>query len=277
MFIFGKVSGIEFSGGHNFMPGLHIKRICDDVVFNKHKKILIHNYFPIPEKSFILNFASSEQEIITRSLDLAIKAFNLCKQYNVPYYSFHPGYLYNNGYEKNNGHFEFIKESYIKYEDALSNFLLNFDKLYKIAKSKGIVLVIENLFIAPGNVKTSLNCSPEEIDELILRLPEDVGLLIDLGHLNISSHYLGFDRDEFIRRILAKHSSRIYEVHLSSNAGIEDDHLPITSGDWQLEALKEISMCCSPYERDINVTIEARKLSNIRLRSAIEAAGDYLQ
>ena len=51
---------------------------------------------------------------------------------------------------------------------------------------KGVTLLIENLF--PGRSrKTSLNCSLVEIREFMSNVPESVGLLLDLGHLNISS------------------------------------------------------------------------------------------
>ena len=72
-------------------------------------------------------------------------------------------------------------------------------------------------------------CSFEEIDE-ILNIPfikkSNLGIILDLGHLNISSNILNFDKN-FLNKIIDLHSDKIYEVHISENQGEFDTHVKL--------------------------------------------------
>lgn len=259
--VLDKISGIEFSGGYGYVEENEVEKFLDG--FCKNSSILIHNYFPVQKESFILNFCSSNIEIIEKSLNLTMKTVCLCERYNVPYYSFHPGYL-SDGEEQADGHFLFDKENGVSYDRALDNFFVNFDVLYKFAESRNVGLLIENLFLRPGGVRTSINCSFDEIDFIISSLPDDVGLLIDLGHLNIVSYYLNINRDEFIDKLFIKYEDKIREIHLSGNDGTFDHHLPLVENDWQLSVLNRYIL-----NKEINITLESRNLDDDILLSNI--------
>ena len=67
------------------------------------------------------------------------------------------------------------------------------------------------------------------------------GLLLDLGHLNISSNLLKFDKNLFLDNFLSEFGERLIEVHISENNGLKDEHLALTDDDsWQLTAIKKI-------------------------------------
>ena len=59
-----KFSNIELSGGNGYYPDSILVEKLDKLFQKKIKKFLIHNYFPIPHTSFVLNFASSDKTVI---------------------------------------------------------------------------------------------------------------------------------------------------------------------------------------------------------------------
>ena len=72
------------------------------------------------------------------------------------------------------------------------------------------------------------------------QVPISVGLLLDLGHLNISSNILKFDRNKFIEKFLTKYGDRLYQIHISENNGLKDEHRALEKNSWQFDILKEI-------------------------------------
>ncbi|RPI76157.1 MAG: hypothetical protein EHM45_13785 [Desulfobacteraceae bacterium] len=253
-----RVPRIEFSGGP-IVGYENSKKGIQSLLNTGVESILVHNYFPVPDESFVLNFASSDPNVLGRSFLLAERALELCASFAVPYYSFHPGYL-GDGFEKPNGHFEFKSDSFVTYREALGKFKENIFRVLDLSDRFGVALAVENLFPAPNNLQTSLNCSMEEVDELLSSLPKEVGLLVDLGHLNVTARHLGTDRDRFVAFLMRRFPERIFEIHLSCNNGVTDEHLAPVQGDWQLEALKAFEICPGFSGKGVNVTLEARNL-----------------
>ena len=68
-------------------------------------------------------------------------------------------------------------------------------------------------------------------------VPATVGLLLDLGHLNVSSTINEFDRELFLEEYLDEFGENVMEVHISENNGWKDEHLPLKQNSWQLDAL----------------------------------------
>ena len=100
-------------------------------------------------------------------------------------------------------------------------------------------------------------------------VPPSVGLLLDLGHLNISSNILKFDRDSFIDEYLELFGNRLLEVHISENNGFKDEHLPIKNSSWQLKVIKKISNMKSnlPIKKRV-FCLESRNASELELNKA---------
>ena len=78
-------------------------------------------------------------------------------------------------------------------------------------------------------------CSITDIQEFLSEIPTDVGLILDLGHLNVSSNIIGFDRNKFLDNYINVFSDRLQEIHVSENNGKYDEHLPIKENSWQLD------------------------------------------
>lgn len=247
---------VELSGGLPLTPAeiaMALERLRGHGVAD----ILVHNYFPPPPTPFVLNFATADQTLLARCFVLADNALRLCSAVGAPYYSFHPGYR-RDGRERPDGHFEFFG-SPRSMADTLACFHDNFPALHRIAETYGIRLAVENLFPTRAEV-TSLANTMEEMEALIAPLPGDVGLLLDLGHLAVSSTILGFDRHVYLQRLLAHYGDRLFEVHLSGNHGETDAHLPLVPGDWQLGVLPLFRGLPGADGDGVRITLESRRL-----------------
>jgi uncharacterized protein (UPF0276 family) len=86
----------------------------------------------------------------------------------------------------------------------------------------------ENL-LALGVTATNLIAIVEDVAS------PSLGLLIDVGHLNVSANALGFDRFAFVETV----KEHIRAFHLSDNNGLDDQNLPFERDAWFLPLLKQ--------------------------------------
>ena len=84
-------------------------------------------------------------------------------------------------------------------------------------------------------------CNYDQIKELIDQVPKSVGLLLDLGHMNISSNIMSFDRNKFLEKYLSNFGDRLHEVHISENAGLKDEHNALKKTAGNMEQLKRLA------------------------------------
>ena len=75
-----KIKNIELSGG-NYEKDFQ-------KILNKYKYInfYFHNYFPVPQKSFVINLASNNKKIIQKSFQHIKKAIKLCKTFKLKFF-----------------------------------------------------------------------------------------------------------------------------------------------------------------------------------------------
>ena len=66
--------------------------------------------------------------------------------------------------------------------------------------------------------------------------PHEIGINLNIGHLNLASNAFDFDRLEFVGLI----KDYMIAMELSHNNGIEDQHLPLQSDEWYWQFLKDI-------------------------------------
>ena len=260
------VNRIEVSAPHEFQPLKNLKDTLNDFR-EKGCAITLHNYFPAPKDDFILNIASHNELEIQKSKTLVLNALELAHSIGSPLYGLHPGYL-SQARKVEKGNFIFAGQV-SSYSDALDNaitFICNFASQFK---KKRVRLLIENLFPGPNN-NHSLCCSYDQIYELMTQIPQEVGLLLDLGHLNVSSNLQGYNRDLFLDEYLEEFSDRVFEVHLSENNGIFDEHLSIKKGSWQLNAIKRIEQTKVENNAERVYCIEARNSNLVDLKDSID-------
>ncbi len=254
---------IEISAPHHYQSINKLKEVFE---FYKKQEInfTLHNYFPPPEKSFVLNIASDNEEVLRSSKKLIEGALELCISSGSKIYGIHPGYLYRGAKANEEGMFVWENQSELSYDRALKQSVKIVNNYYHLFDRQNINFILENLFPRPKR-KTSLFCSLEEIDEFLSYVPSDIGLLLDLGHLKISSNLYGFDLDDFLDKYLSKYGSKLYEIHISENNGIKDQHLPVKKDSWQLPVLDRIKSIKLDNGQERIYCLESRRANKTEL------------
>jgi sugar phosphate isomerase/epimerase len=231
-------------------------------------RYLIHNYFPPPQRPFVLNLASTDPETLTRSRDHARRAIDLATELSVPCYSVHAGSAMHAAPEdlgrplSHRAHPD-VQRAYALFVESLS-------ALAAYGASRGVRLLVENHVVAPFNLVDGRNTFLfASTAEQILALMRDVasptlGMLVDVGHVNVTAQSLGFDRDRFIERI----APHVEAFHLSDNDGTVDDNMPFTREVWFLKWLREFPQA--------TITIESYHLELEQIRACREAVLEHV-
>jgi len=226
----------------------------------------LHNYFPTPEKSFVLNLATNDELSMESNLNLIENVKRLCLASKSPLYGIHAGYL-RQAKPSNDGMFIFEKES-ISYSKALNLSVAFVNKIAPSFEELGLKLLIENLFPSP-KIKHSLFCSFEEISEYMSQIPKSVGILLDLAHMKISSNIYGFNKDLFLESFMMNFADRLYEVHISDNDGIKDQHLGIKENSWVINAIKLIKQDNSLIDLERIFCLECHNASTDQITKSL--------
>lgn len=237
------ITNIELGSSFN-----HFATDNESVLHDLQCRFLVHNYFPPSPRPFALNLASNDPEIRQKSLTLVKEAINLSANLKAPFYSVHAGFV-TDPYAY--GETSYLFRSPIdedEKESAFRRFVSSMDDVIQFARSKNLKILVEN------NV-----CSKQTLDNVLMVTADDflcffdtissdnVGILLDFGHLNVSARTLAFDRLEFITRL----SNHIAAFHLHDNNGETDDHKPIHRNSWIIDVI------CQPVFSSLPIIIEA--------------------
>ncbi len=256
---------IEISAPHKYQNIEELKKIFK---IYKEKKIefLLHNYFPSPKKDFVLNISTSNKYILKKSINLVNKAINFSNFIDSKIYGIHAGY-FSDSYADKKGNFVFEKKN-IGYIKSLENSINFIYKIIQNSRKKNVKILIENLFPFNNEVR-SLFCTFDQINDLMKELPDDVGLLLDLGHLQISCNFFKLDKNKEFDKILNMFSDRIYEIHVSENNAINDSHKVINENSWQIKALKRVKGATTQDHSERKICLEVRNESVTSIKKCI--------
>jgi sugar phosphate isomerase/epimerase len=190
------------------------------------RRYVVHNYFPPPAESFVLNLASPDDDVRARSLRLVEHALETAAALGSPLYSVHAGFVSDpTGFDGRS----FVFAPGGDAEAAKDRFREAIGAALDRARDLGVELLVENNVCTPETRGALLLQAPDEFEELT-----GFGILLDTGHLNVSATTLGFDRSEFVRRL----GPRIRAFHLHDNDGSADRHEPAAAGSWAREAVR---------------------------------------
>lgn len=232
-------SNIELSGGSSYsstlLPDLLKLKADKDLEF------LVHSYFPPPQESFLLNFADTSK----KTRNFIIESMNYIKQLEIEYYSIHAGFKKDFAIHTE----KLIGGKTYFSEEGISN---NIDWF---CESYSYKLAIENLY--PNHLED--NCFFANIVDIKHFLDKNpkVYLLLDLGHLKISSRYFQFNYFDAVKMLFEEYCDRILEIHLSENDGVYDDHKLLFSDSVQYFIVDKYKFLLK--EKAINVTLETRQ------------------
>jgi sugar phosphate isomerase/epimerase len=203
-------------------------------------RYLVHNYFPIPRKSFVLNIASFDETIRTMSIKHIKRALDFCEGNNAKLYTFHPGFLTDpKGSNQSNSNFDFqwdeYQLSFTNHSKAKNLMYFALDEIVSYALSKNINIAIET----EGSLNKKdhlLMQRPEEYEEFMTKYaPSDISINLNIGHLNLAANAFHFDRFEFVDLI----QNYIVAMELSHNDGVEDQHLALQPDGWYWDLIHD--------------------------------------
>jgi len=243
-------SRIELTGNVGYSEGLEDKIL--ELKERRGLDVMIHNYLPFRNEDFVLNLASRDPDVKRKTSRHIAEAVKLSKRLDNDLYGMHAGFRHDLLPEMKDDFFMVKTRDCNKKEDFYG-FLA---EVFRSPEVGDFRIAVENLFPKSLNNIYAFLCTPEEIEDLLdyFKGTPNLGLLLDLGHLNIAAAKLGFDRRKALDTLFGKHIDRIFEIHISENDGFNDMHGKCGLDSWQLE-------CVADHKRslkDVPVVFEWR-------------------
>ncbi len=195
-------------------------------------RLRVHNYFPPPDEPFIMNLSSPRPEIARPTERLVREGLRVSALLGADCYSVHAGYGRDHLPEPDGDGFQRRMPGPSRTDEEQHRMIARL--LPDLPP--GVRLALEN-----GLPSTESHlASPEAMERFLERYRDEerVGLLLDLGHLNVSARTLGFDRDAAFEGLLLRHADRIFEIHVSANDGSRDTHRPTPPGSAEIGLLQ---------------------------------------
>ncbi|TKX82267.1 sugar phosphate isomerase/epimerase family protein [Halorubrum sp. SD626R] len=246
--------GVElgFCGGIDSLP---------KKVFDLSTPLICHNYFLPVKNPFILNLASQDSTILRRSRDYVRRAIEFCGANDIELYSFHSGFRTDPSLS-----LEFTGPI-AEYERAFTTFQESVAELATYGDEQGVDLAIENNVLNRENLvdganKHLLMCEAMEFTRFFDTLDaENVGILLDAGHLSVTAETLCFEPETFVDAI----QDEVVAIHIHDNNGESDQHRPPETNGLSMAVLDKIA-----WGTDIPVTLEAHYDESEELRASID-------
>ncbi len=240
------IKNIELSGGTDYY-----EEIEKDLKILKKKYGLTyacHAYFPPPKEPFVVNLASCNDKIYRQSIEHYEKCITMLNRIGCKVLSIHAGFMVELGIDeigkKLNSRIVYDKK------EAYDRFCSAYRYISKQCEYNGIEFFLENNVLSSENyaefgrnnymMMTDYNSIMEMREQL------DFKLLLDLGHLHVSSRTLGLCFQEECEKL----RKYVGWVHLSENNGFFDEHKPLKEESEILEEFRKL------YIPHMNITLE---------------------
>ncbi|PWB24561.1 TIM barrel protein [Flavobacterium sp. HTF] len=222
---------LEFSSGMPYRDDM--ESIYSESVLTR----MPHNYFPAPKDPYVLNLASSNDEIRAKSIAHCKNGLSLSKKSNSPFFSAHAGFCIDPD-PNELGRKIAIKENYDK-KIHKQLFLDSVNEILEFADKIKVDFLIENNVLAPFNFDGTnplLCCEFSEIDWLFDNIKNPrLGLLLDTAHLKVSCKTLQINLQEEFEKI----EPFVKAFHHSDNDGTIDNNLVLKEDYWFLPYMKK--------------------------------------
>ena len=137
---------------------------------------------------------------------------------------------------------------------------ISLKKIVNFAKKKKVNIAIET----EGSYRKKnflLLQRPEEYKKLFkFFTPNDLGINLNIGHLNLASKAFNFSKEKFVKMV----KPYIVAFELSHNNGFEDQHLPLQKGKWYWSIIND------PDFAKIYKILEFRNCSINKIKESID-------
>lgn len=240
------IKNIELSGGTDYYEGIE-----SDLKILKQKHNLVyacHAYFPPPKVPFVVNLAACNDEIYSNSIAHYDSCIDCLKRIGCGVLSVHAGFLTEVGMDEIGGKLKGM--TVYDEKEAYARFCYAYEKISKRCKKENIRLYLENNVLSKDNYEAFEYCNYMMMTdyESIMAMKEqiDFNLLLDLGHLYVSSNTLGLDYE----RECSSLKKYVKWIHISENNGICDEHKPLQKNSAILDQFYRIR------HSDMDITLE---------------------
>ena len=216
------IRNIELSGGTEFYAC--IEQDLNNLKARYGLEYACHAYFPPPQEPFVVNLASCNDVIYRKSVNYYVQSIELLKRIECKSLSIHAGFLI----EVDVNQLGKKVDSNIIYNEgkAYDRFCTAYDHISGLCAENGIELFLENNVLSAENYQDhSSNYFMMTDFASIRKMMNQIhfNLLLDLGHLYVSSHTLGLDYSEECENL----KKYVKWVHISENSGVVDEHRPL--------------------------------------------------
>jgi len=211
---------------------------------------IVHHYFPPPKNPFIINLASQNKQILKESIKQMKKSIDFCADFNINFFSFHAGFRVDPDIN-----LKFSSNNIPEYENSFNIFKESVAEIVDYAERRSVKVAIENNVLSEYNLvdrrnKLLLMCELWEFERLFSEITsKNLGVLLDIGHLKVTSNLLRFNAGEFIEKL----KNKIFAIHIHENNGRVDEHRCLREGDWSLDIVNSYFK-----NRDIPIVLECK-------------------
>lgn len=261
----------EIANQNNWLIEFSSSFPYDEDMIGFFKKIktprLVHNYFPAPKTPFVMNLASTNEEIRQRSIKHCIQGLELSRVSRSSYYSAHAGFCIDPNPEQLGEPLDVNVK--INRDLNWRLFLSSIKVVLLEAERLNVSFLIENNVTAKFNLRNDgqevLLCSrSEELVKLANQIKSSkFGLLLDTAHLKVSSKALNFNLQSAVQEIIPY----VKYVHHSDNDGNKDTNESIDNDYWFLPFMKD-------FQESIHI-IEVKNIDNNIIDKQINLLGEY--
>ena len=248
---------IELSGGTEFYENFENDLL--DLKSEYKLNYRCHNYFPPPEKPFVLNLASLNDETFQSSFDHLNKVIALSNRLGADKFAFHAGFFIDIKLSEIGK--KLSKDDLFNEKESTVRFCNAYKEIKKL--SKNVSLFIENNVFSKTNADTFDGENPFMMTRFSeyksLKEKIDFNLLLDVAHLKVSAKSLGLNWEEEFENMMDASSY----IHISDNDGFHDlnnqlekssnllsmiSNSNTTNKDFTIEVYGEMSLIKSSYD-----------------------------
>lgn len=238
---------IELSGGTHAYPAM-----LDDLLELQQQYQLsyrCHNYFPPPQQHFVLNLSALLPEDLARSVEHVAKAIDWSQQLGGDKLAIHAGFRIQPEVRELGQ--PIALKSLMPEEVALQRFCEVWPQLKQMAAAKGVTLYIENNVFSYANKLMFQGENPflatdHNSIQTLLALTGSP-LLLDVAHLKVSAHSLGFDFATQLRQLFGQADY----IHLSDNNGEADSNQGLVQDSELYALLAEQSLADKTFTLEV--------------------------